>query len=200
MEGFDDVRFPSDISYGAVGGPQYSTNVQYTANAKEYRNANNAFSRMKYNIYYMLKTGEEMEKLITFFRARHGRAIGFRFKDWSDYKANKQLIGIGNNLDSVFQLKKIYKNDEREYQRIINKPVLDSVKIYLDETQIHEGFVVDYQFGKVKFDSAIPSGIQVFSSFEFDVPVRFDIDYLPISIDGNNTYSSKNINLVEIKL
>ena len=200
MQDFDDVRFSSDISYSAIGGPQYSTNINYTANGQEYRNINNVFSVMKYNICYILKTAKEIEKLVTFFRARHGKAIGFRFKDWSDYKAEKQLIGIGNGVDKVFQLKKVYKSGETEYQRTINKPVADSVEIYFNDIQIYEGFTVDYQFGKVKFNSAVPIGTQIFSSFEFDVPVRFDIDYLPISIDGNNTYSSKNINLIEIKI
>jgi uncharacterized protein (TIGR02217 family) len=41
---------------------------------------------------------------------------------------------------------------------------------------------------------------KILTNFEFDVPVRFDIDYLPISIDGKNLYSCKEINLVEIKL
>ena len=200
MQDFDNVRFPSDISYSAIGGPQYYTNINYTANGQEYRNVNSIFSVMKYNICYMLKTAKEIEKLVTFFRARRGKAIGFRFKDWSDYKASKQLIGIGNEVDNVFQLKKVYKSGKTAYQRIINKPVVDSVEIYFNNTQVYEGFTVDYQLGKVIFNSAVPIGIQIFSNFEFDVPVRFDIDYLPISIDGNNTYSSKNINLIEIKL
>ena len=200
MQDFDDVRFPSDMSYGAVGGPEHFTNINSTVSGKEYRNIGNTSSRMKYNVCYMLKTAEEMERLITFFRARHGRAIGFRFKDWSDYRAEKQLIGVGSGLENTFQLKKIYKSSKTEYKRIINKPVPGSVKMYFNNTEVSEGFSVDYQYGEIKFSSAVPDGTQVFSSFEFDVPVRFDTDYLPVSIDGNGTYSSKDINLIEIKL
>ncbi|MDJ1305788.1 MAG: DUF2460 domain-containing protein [Candidatus Midichloria sp.] len=41
--------------------------------------------------------------------------------------------------------------------------------------------------------------MEIFASFEFDVPVRFDNDYLPISIDDAHIYSCSNINLIEIK-
>ena len=199
MQDFDDVRFPSDISYGATGGPQYITNVNTTVNRKEYRSISSIFSRMRYSISYMLKTAEEMEKLIAFFRARRGKAVGFRFKDWSDYRAERELIGVGNSVDKIFQLRKVYKSGKTEYKRIISKPALGSVIMYFNNEQVSGNFSVDYQSGKIKFDSTVPVGVKVFSSFEFDVPVRFDIDYLPISIDSTNTYSSKNINLIEIK-
>ncbi|WP_272940961.1 DUF2460 domain-containing protein [Candidatus Midichloria mitochondrii] len=41
--------------------------------------------------------------------------------------------------------------------------------------------------------------MEIFASFEFDVPVRFDNDYLHISIDDAHVHSCSNINLIEIK-
>ena len=98
--------------------------------------------------------------------------------DQSDLKINYLLASfllgsfsiINLRKYDIFQLKKVYKSGETEYQRMINKPVLDSVEIYLNNTQIYENFTIDYQFGKVKFNSAVPVGVQIFASFEFDVP------------------------------
>ncbi|WPX96861.1 DUF2460 domain-containing protein [Candidatus Bandiella euplotis] len=200
MKEFDEVRFPEDISYGATGGPEYFTNIICTTNGKEYRTLNGTNSKMRYNISYAVKTSLQMEKLVTFFRARRGRAVGFRLKDWCDYKAEMQLLGIGDGINKAFQLKKIYKSEESTYERIIYKPVISTVIIYVNNEEYTGGVEVNHQSGEIKFESTVGLGDKIFATFEFDLPVRFDIDHLPISIDEHNTYSSKNINLVEIRL
>ena len=75
MSRFDEIRFPEDISYGAIGEPQYFTNIVLTSSRNEYRNINYSSSRMKFNVAYGIKTKEQMDKLLLFFRARRGRAI-----------------------------------------------------------------------------------------------------------------------------
>jgi uncharacterized protein (TIGR02217 family) len=66
MSRFDEIRFPEDISYGAIGGPQYSTNIVLTSSGNEYRNINYSSSRMKFNVAYGVKTKEQMDKLLFF--------------------------------------------------------------------------------------------------------------------------------------
>ncbi len=89
---FDEVRFPEDISYGSIGGPEYLTKIIPLNSVNEYRNITNSLSKLRYNISYGVKTNEQISKLLTFFRARRGKAIGFRFKDWSDYSARNELM------------------------------------------------------------------------------------------------------------
>ncbi len=55
-----------------------------------------------------LKNQTQLNELIAFFRARKGRAYGFRFKDWTDYKAIGELIGTGDDAETTFQLVKRY--------------------------------------------------------------------------------------------
>lgn len=43
-------------------------------------------------------------------------------------------------------------------------------------------------------------GAIITARFEFDVPVRFDTDYLNASIDNYGSSSCSNILLVEVKL
>ena len=140
MNGFDEIRFPEDISYGAIGGPQYFTDIVSTSSGGEYRNINYKDSKMKFNIAYAIKTKEQIDKLLLFFRARLGRAIGFRYKDWSDFNAKNQLIGVGDGNTTRFQLKKIYKSGGSEFIRIIEKPVFNSVSIYFDDENVAQKY------------------------------------------------------------
>ena len=198
---FDEVRFPEDISYGAIGGPEYLTKIIPLNSGNEYRNITNSLSKLKYNISYVVKTNEQISKLLTFFRARRGKAIGFRFKDWSDYSAQNELIGIGNDVITQFQLIKIYKSGNSKYIRKITKPVLNSIVLYCDkEKSISDTYQIDYTTGIINFNSPIKKNTKIYANFKFDVPVRFDVDFLPISIDSKNLYSCNNIKLVEINL
>ena len=100
----EEIKFPTDISYGSVGGPEYLTEIASSVNGREYRNIRWQQARIRYNVASGIKTREQAEKLITFFRARKGKGIGFRFKDWLDYQALRSKIGVGNGTRQEFQL------------------------------------------------------------------------------------------------
>lgn len=105
---FHEIQFPPDIAYGAEGGPQYATTVVATASGFEQRNASWAAARGCWNVASGLKKQSQLDALIAFFRARKGRAYGFRFKDWTDYKATGQALGTGDGTNKSFQLVKTY--------------------------------------------------------------------------------------------
>ncbi|WDM84989.1 DUF2460 domain-containing protein [Ehrlichia sp. JZT12] len=197
---FNEIRFPEDISYGSTGGPEFLTNIIETNNGTEYRKVNLSYPRNKYNIIYSAKSEEQLSKLISFFYIHKGRAIGFRFKDWSDYKAKKQKIGTGNSQQRNFQIIKTYKIGQQSYVRIITKPVINTVKIYYNNTVQTHGFTVNPSNGQLEFNIPPDNGIEIYADYEFDIPVRFDSDYLPYSIDNYKQYNCNNIALVEIKI
>src|SRR5690606_10207385 len=135
-------------------------------------------ARAKYNASHGIKTPEQLETLIAFFRARKGRAIGFRYKDWQDYEAIGQLIGTGDDTITAFQLIKTYNSGATTVTRTITKPVDNAVfKLHFDAVEQSSGFAVDYATGIVTFDVAPADGIIITANFEFDVPVRFDTDH-----------------------
>ncbi|WP_368666763.1 DUF2460 domain-containing protein [Wolbachia endosymbiont of Mansonella ozzardi] len=65
-------------------------------------------ARARYNIAYGVRSNEQLTELITFFNVQRGRTIGFRFKDWSDFTATNQEIGIVDNKKTTFQLIKTH--------------------------------------------------------------------------------------------
>ena len=198
---FAEVRFPTDIAFGSTGGPEYSTDVVILQSGHEQRNANWAQSRARYNVAHGVKTKAQLDTLIAFFRARKGRADGFRFKDWTDYQGTGQSIGIGDGSETVFQLKKSYTSGSVTETRIINKPVAGTITIYVDGTpQNGSAYVADTTNGEITFTSPPALSAIVTADFEFDVPVRFDTDRLSASLDTYGSHSWQDIPLAEIRV
>ncbi len=198
---FIEVRFPSDIAYGSAGGPEYSTEVVITHSGYEQRNANWAQARARYNVAHGVKTQTQLDTLIAFFRARKGNADGFRFKDWTDYKASGQLVGTGNGSNKVFQLVKGYSSGTSAEVRTISKPVAGTCKMYVGGVLQSVGaYALALDTGVVTFVAAPANGAAVTADFEFDVPVRFDTDRLAASIDAYGSHSWNDIPLVELRV
>src|SRR5574341_1354221 len=183
MASFHEVQFPTDIAYGASGGPEYSTTLFASATGYERRNINWAQARGKWDVGSGVKNRAQFAALIAFFRARKGRAYGFRFKDWTDFSATGQQIGIGDGTATTFQLIKTYTSGGVTETRTITKPVAGTVKVYKDAVQQMSGWSVSTTTGVVTFASAPDSGVVVTADFEFDVPVRFDTDRMDLSLD-----------------
>lgn len=198
---FVEVRFPADIAYGSAGGPEYSTDVVISQSGYEQRNANWSQARARYNVAHGVKTQAQLDALIAFFRARKGRADGFRFKDWTDYKVASQVIGTGNGTATAYQLVKTYNSGSVTETRTVTKPVAITVKLYLNGVlQTGAQYSLNSTTGVITFASAPGNGVSITADFEFDVPVRFDTDRLSASIDSYATTSWMDIPLVEIRV
>lgn len=178
MSDFEEVQFPSDISYGATGGPVFLTDVVATVSGREQRNSRWSQSRAKYNVASGVKDEVQWQALIAFFRTRRGKAVGFRFKDWSDYTAaNQPLKALGGN---EYQLVKRYVSGTAVYERDISKPVAGSVVLYEDSIVQASDWSIDTTTGIIT--TALTGALT--ADFEFDVPVRFDMDDMALSIDS----------------
>lgn len=202
---FLETQFPTSISYGARGGACFSTDITTSFSGYEQRNINWNRSRAKYNISLSNKTKEEIKEVINFFYNVYGKAIGFRFKDWLDYKSDpNELIANCNGTQRIFPLIKTYSifNTNKTYTKLITKPVKTTVQLYLDNLEQFEDetYTLDYTTGLITFDTIPSSGSILTANFEFDIPVRFDTDELIISSDDLNCNSWSSINLVELRV
>jgi uncharacterized protein (TIGR02217 family) len=103
----------------------------------------------------------QIDELIAFFRARRGRAYGFWFKDWTDYKATGQLLGTGDDVQTQFQLVKHYPSGSVIEVRTITKPVAGTVEVYLDGIEQLSGWSVDTTTGFVTLGTAPALGVEV---------------------------------------
>ncbi len=213
MSSFHEVLFPLDISLRSAGGPQRRTDVVALGSGAEERNARWAHSRRRYDAGYGVKTYEALSQVVAFFEERRGRLYGFRWRDRLDHSSaapdvavapSDQIIGIGDGAAATFQLVKTYGSLYSPYQRSIAKPVSGSARVAVAGNEVGEGtdFTVDAATGTVTFlaGHAPPDGATVTAGFLFDVPVRFDTDYLEVDLSAFAAGAIPKIPLVEIRV
>jgi uncharacterized protein (TIGR02217 family) len=207
---FHEVRFPVALSFGSVGGPERRTDVVAISNGFEERNAPWAHSRRRYDAGVGMRSLDDVELMIAFFEARFGQLYAFRWKDWSDFRSVKpsldisafdQILGLGDDLVTSFQLTKTYRSGDHEYVRPITKPVAGTIKVAVGPDELEEGvdFTLDTTTGLLSFETAPENGFPVTAGFEFDVPVRFDTDRIQTSVASFKAGDVPTVPIVEVR-
>jgi len=196
----DEIRIPDQIKYGAIGGPGFKTTIFQASSGVEQRNVDWQDIRAQYNIGHAITDKADLDPLIAFFYARRGRAYGFRFKDYLDFEiTGPQQIGVGDGVQTAFQVFKRYDDTVRPFDRVITKLVSGTVTVYLDGTPQVSGFTVNLNTGIVTFTAAPSAAVIVGIVCEFDVPVRFDVDDMGVAIDSFSEFNWDGITLVEVR-
>jgi uncharacterized protein (TIGR02217 family) len=208
---FHEIQFPTGISKGSSGGPRRLTDVVTLRSGFEQRNSIWQNSRRSYNAGLGLQNLKDLYETIEFFEARRGKLHGFRWKDWADYKSKDPIsavtatdnqIGVGDGFTSQFQLSKTYSDSGGSYTRIIKKPVGGTVKIAIDGVAQVENvnYTVNTTTGIITFSTPPAIADIVTAGFEFDVPVRFDVDQITINVEQFNAGSIPDIDILEIRI
>lgn len=209
--GFHEIRFPANLSFGSVGGPERRTEIVTLANGYEERNSPWAHSRRRYDAGMAMRSLDDIETLVAFFEARQGQLHGFRWKDWADYKScpasqaldcSDQVIGTGDGSTAVFQIVKTYASGTETYTRPIKKPVAGTVEIGVGGVHLTAGadFTVDAALGTVTFTTAPAAGAAITAGYEFDVPVRFDTDRIRTSVASFQAGDLPDVPIVEVRV
>lgn len=207
---FHDIRFPANLSFGSVGGPERRTEIVAMVNGHEERRSPWAHSRRRYDAGLGLRSLDDVAVLIDFFEARAGQLHGFRWKDWADFKSSRpngvphfqdQVIGAGDGKHLTFSLSKTYASGPARYSRPIEKPVEGTVKVGVGSDEMREGvdFDVDLATGIVTFGAAPGNGAVVTAGFEFDVPVRFDTDRIAVSVASFRAGDLPQVPIIEVR-
>ncbi|WP_417244173.1 TIGR02217 family protein [Celeribacter sp.] len=208
---FHDVRFPANLSFGSVGGPERRTDVVTLANGFEERNTPWAHSRRRYDAGLGMRSLDDVEVLIAFFEARQGQMFGFRWKDWSDFKSciasatvayDDQEIAKGDGVTLTYPLNKVYASGTASYRRPIIKPVFGTVVVGTGGVELQEGihWSVDIDAGLITFASPPEENVPITAGFEFDVPVRFDTDRIATSVASFQAGEVPNVPIVEVRV
>jgi len=208
---FHEVRFPADLSFGSVGGPERRTDIVQLTSGFEERNTPWAHSRRRYDAGLGLRSLDDMEALVGFFEARRGELFGFRWKDWADYKscppsqtpaARDQVIAHGDGATRSFQLIKTYVSGDHSYARPITKPVSGTVRAAVQTVEQFEAthFAVDLTTGILTFVEPPLAGAEISAGYEFDVPVRFDTDRINVSVASFQAGQVPDVPVVELRV
>lgn len=201
---FDDVPFPIEIGQDASVGPSFSTNIVTSASGREFRNANWAQARLRFDAGPGVRGEAELQTLLAFFRARRGPAVGFRFRDPYDNSSNEmtgdptptdQIVGTGDGMTARFALLKRYGSGE---ERRITRPAPGSVRIGVDGSELVTGWTIE-DGGVVQFAEAPVAGAVISAGFLFDVPVRFAEDGIEVNRTTFLAGEAPSVPLVEVR-
>lgn len=208
---FHEVRFPTSLSFGALGGPFRRTDIVTLASGFEERNTPWKHSRRVYDAGLGLRSIEDLQRVIGFFEARQGQMHGFRWKDWADYRSGNpslpvsfddQSIGYGDGVTREFQIVKVYRSGAQSYARPIRKPVAGTVQVGLERDEQREGveYTVDASTGIITFDHPPDPQVEIFAGYEFDVPVRFDTDRILASVATFEAGQVPDVPVIEVRI
>jgi uncharacterized protein (TIGR02217 family) len=202
---FDETRLPIEVERGAQGGPGFLTTVTVLNSGREKRNSLWSVDRGEWDVGFGINTREEALKVRNFFMARLGKARGFRFRDWSNYKTEgSQQMGVAESPDSgdtTFQIQYTYQDESGfTYTKNIYKPVAEGFQVYLDGVAQLSGWNIDTTTGIITFADPPDYGVDITWTGTFDLPVRFDTDRLDIVVENKEVLITPSIPIVELKL
>lgn len=206
-------RLPPNIEAGASGGPEFTTIIQEAVSGKEQRIPQWSKSRARYDIAYGIRESDDpvgdYKAVLALFYAHLGQVYPFRFKDWSDYQADDDLFGLGDGSTTQFQIGKTYDPSLillnvpgsityfRPIYLLVGNPV---IKV----DGVTKTVTVDYTIsnsGLVTFISA-PAGpspaAELTWTGEFDIAVRFDTDYLAVTMEHHAIMEIDSIPIREV--
>ncbi|WP_020179061.1 DUF2460 domain-containing protein [Methylopila sp. M107] len=208
MTPFHDVRFPTDIARGARGGPERRTEIATLGSGFEERNAVWMHSRRRWDAGLGVRTLAQLSAVVAFFEERRGRLVGFRFRDPLDHSSaapgaaiapTDQLLGTADGATTRFRLRKTYGGAFDPYRRPIPKPVAGTVRVAVGGVET-TAFTVDPADGAVMLAAAPAAGAAIAAGFQFDTPVRFDVDQLEVELSAFEAGAAPSVPLVEIRL
>lgn len=212
MAAFHEVLFPLGVALGASGGPERVTEIVTTATGREERNTRLADSRRRFDAGYGVKSFADLAAVVAFFEERRGRLHGFRWRDRLDHSsavpgaavtALDQPLGVGNGATNKFALTKTYGAIHAPYRRPVAKPVAGSVRVAVAGVEKVAGtdFAIDVTRGEITFlPGRVPAaGAAVTAGFLFDVPVRFDTDFLDVNLSAFSAGDIPRIPILEIR-
>ena len=187
-----DYRLPEHIAKGSGFGPMFKNVIQESISGHEQRFAQWTQCRGVGDLSYSLLNSEDLTgdyaAILALWRAHFGSLYPFRFKDWSDYTVEDEPFGTGDGSETDFQLTKTYdpglillnSSGTLFYVRSIVMPIISTVAIEVDGTP--KVITTDYTIegGLVTFTSPPAAGKICTWTGEFDIPVRFDMEKLPV--------------------
>jgi uncharacterized protein (TIGR02217 family) len=185
--------FPTDISFGRPGGPEYNTDISVLESGHEQRNSFWSEPVYSWDVGYGIRTIDKIYDLLQFFHACRGKFKPFRFKDWLDYKSCD--IDLNPSFDDIsfavatagqtaFQLSKTYTQGNYTTTIDIVKPKGDTIRLGEEDYEVFDGWTIDEATGIITRATPLSGGEVITWGGEFYRKARFDVDKLPHAFEA----------------
>lgn len=174
---FIDTRLNSRYRYGFTGGPGWNTLEFKLMSGRSRRSKGWAMPHHRYTADYATFNEAEKNEMLHAFMVAGGSFSAFRFKDWNDWQATNEPLGIGDGTSAPVQLVKTYTFGPTTFTRTITLPL--NAVVY--ENGVPKAVTVDPLTGLVTPTTPWTLGATLSADFEFDVRVTFGADFNPFT-------------------
>lgn len=221
MTYYDDVLFPTDISYGSVGGPGFRSHAVVTDSGVDEVVARWSRPRRSWDVSYALRKPDKAKTLQDFYTAVGGISNSWRFKPPHDFttaptatqehyqgspaqpapSSTDVLLGVGDGTTTTFQLRKAYTVASRTAYVPITKPVSGTTKVSRNDVEDLAGWTVNTSTGVVTYSVAPGAGVNVKAGCDFNVEARFgeELDrMLPLEGVSFSQASVRSVPIIEV--
>lgn len=168
---FIEQRLFESISYGFSGGPTWNTGQVPLRSGIIRRNIKRSRPLSKFKGSFNNRDKPTFKLLLDAFNATQGAAYGFRFKNWLDFEALAEPLGVAVDGAQTVQLVKGYAFGSKTTSVPIRKPNADVI-VYADGSPI--AATVDTTTGEAALTST--AGAVLTWSGTYDIPVMFEND------------------------
>ncbi len=186
-------------TYGWQAGPSGNTRIVRLRNRHERRNAKASLAQHQFTLPFQNITNDEyLSYLKSAHMAMWAQLHSFLVKDWSDFEASLESLGNAPSGTTAVQLIKTYTWGPASRLRIITKPVAGAV---IFQSGTPKAGSLDTATGLFTPSTSWTAGQPLTWTGEFMVPVRFNNDFLPMSIDnksGSNFTMNGSVDLIEV--
>lgn len=202
---FFDQRLPTQYSFGAKGGPAFSTEVVKSSGGQRFANKNWTMPLHQYDVSAAIRTQADFEVIRQFFYNCSGQFSGFRFKDYADFILTQATSSLALISGAVYQINRIYPLGPRTFVRPIYKPVASTITVYRTRSSLVTvaTAAIDYTTGQATITGHV-AGDTYTAEGQFDVPVAFLSDVLEAQISsksgGQFVMEWPSIQLEELRL
>ena len=194
---FHNVLFPSCLEMFLNGKSLFASSRVISLSGREVRSLDCEYSKGKYLLKDCFLSEDVFKIFNNFFKARRGSRFSFLLKDFADFSVIKQSIGIGDGIKKEFQLYKSYQDDEYPYIRKITRIRENSLKIFLEETEIKD-WEITQDKGIVILQNPPNQDANLLASFDFYITVRFFDDSFDYKLRSDGTIEILNVSLLEV--
>lgn len=194
-------------AYGWQAGPSGNTRIRALRNRHERRNSEASIAQHFFTLPFLnIRDSAYLEYLKSAHMAMYANLHSFLVKDFSDFRAVNESLGAAPGGTTAVQLVKTYVPDTWSLlvpsrSRDITKPVAGTV-IY--QSGVAKAGTLDTLTGLFTPSTAWTEGAPLTWTGEFRVPVRFNNDYMPMTIDNriegdNGNYAMNgSVELIEV--
>jgi uncharacterized protein (TIGR02217 family) len=180
------IILEDDLAVGFKGGPNWSTSRVESLSGYSQRNQQRSRPVHTYSYSSAEKDRATLLAIKGFHTSVRGALYTWLLKDWGDYSRTSESLGIGDGVETDYQLVS-NEGPDNPYVRTIQYTKSGTLNVYVND--VLQTITTDYSVsatGLITFVVAPASSLAVTADYEFYVPVSFDQDSCQIEITARS--------------